>query len=113
MGTTSPDKFLLTRRMCIEMLRIFEADMRHEISEQDDVWYKVKRLLETGKSSTNGTTVDMKYTPEEELTYLLDLMKRVEKWCYHKQMIDGLRVRIESVSSRLGISAIDRLGEVL
>lgn len=113
MAKQSAKKFLITRRMCIEMLRIFNSDMKHADTEQDDSWYKVKRLLETGKSATNGTIVDMEYTPDEVMTYLLDLMKRVEKWCYHKQMLDGLRIRIESVSAHLGISAIDRLGEVL
>jgi hypothetical protein len=100
----------LSKRMCLELNREFAADDR---DDEYPGWYPLKRILDYGKQTKTGTTVDLVYTAEETLTYLLDLFKRVEKRSFHKQLVDALRDRIEILSRKLGVSAIDRLGEII
>jgi ribosome assembly protein YihI (activator of Der GTPase) len=100
----------LSKRMCSELNQEFTRDKR---DDEYPGWYKLKRILDYGLGTKTGTTVDLNYTDEESLIYLLDLFKRVEKRSFHKQLVDALRDRIEILSSKLGVSAIDRLGEII
>ena len=102
--------FHLSKRMCVELNREFQVDVR---ADDYPGWYPLKRILDYGVQTKTGTTVDLVYTAEETLVYLLDLFKRVEKRSFHKQLVDALRARIELISNKLGVSAIDRLGEIL
>ena len=99
----------LSKRMCSELNAEFVRDDRND---EYPGWHPLKRILDYGQQTKTGTTVDLVYTNEDTLTYLLDLFKRVEKRSYHKQLVDALRDRIEILSSKLRVSAIGRLGEI-
>ena len=107
--SSQPTSVHLSKRMCHELNRDFQTDNR-----DDDYpgWYSLRRVLDLGLKSKSGTTVDLNYATEDTLVYLLDLFKRVEKRCFHKQLVDALRQRISALSDRLHVSAIDRLGEI-
>lgn len=105
-----PKSLHLSKRMCSELNRDFTHDKRN-----DDYpgWYQLKRILDAGAMSKSGTTVDLQYANADTLTYMLDLLKRAEKRLFHKQLVDAMRTRISVLSDRLGVSAVDRLGEIV
>lgn len=107
--SSQPTSVHLSKRMCYELNRDFQTDNR---DDGYPGWYSLKRVIDLGLGSKSGTTVDMSYATDDTLIYLLDLFKRVEKRSFHKQLVDAIRQRISVLSDRLGVSAIDRLGEI-
>lgn len=104
------DSLKLTQRMCVDMREVFEnATYDGALYE----WDKVKRTLDGGAESKTGTRVDLERLTEGAKLHLLTLMKIVLEKTFHKQQYDALRVRISALNDNLGISAVDRLGEIL
>lgn len=99
----------LTARMCRNM---YHAFVTGDYDGSTFEWSKVKSILEYGKDCSSGTRVDLRYMPDGVKEHLLKLMKLVERKTYHKQLGDALRARISMLNDHLGVSAVDRLGEI-
>lgn len=99
-----------TQRMCRAM---YLAYTRADYGTSSFEWDRVLRILDTGKATSSPTRVDLMFLNEKAKHHLLDLMKIVEKQTCHKQLGDALRSRIATLNDHLGISAVDRLGDIL
>jgi len=99
----------LTRRMCVELLSAFGGTYDASIYE----WAKIQETLNNGISSRSGTRVDLNSFPLEATEHLLALFKVVEAGTFHKQSGDALRARIALLNDYLGVSAVDRLSELM
>jgi hypothetical protein len=100
----------LTTRMC---RCLFLAFRKGEYEGSSFEWDRVKKTLEYGKECSSGTRVDLRYMPIGAKEHLLKLMKQVERETYHKQLADAFRARISLLNDHLGVSAVDRLGEIM
>jgi hypothetical protein len=100
----------LTRRMCVE-LRVAFGQAKYDGSRYE--WDKVQETLEGGANSKSGTRLDLNYFPVGASEHLLVLLKLVEAGTFHKQAGDALRARIAILNDHLGVSAVDRLGELM
>lgn len=100
----------LTRRMCVELHAVF-VQAKYDGSKYE--WDKVQETLDGGLNSKSGTRLDLGYFPVGASEHLLVLLKIVEAGTFHKQAGDALRTRIAILNDHLGVSAVDRLGELM
>ena len=102
--------FRLTRRMCEELREAFEGA---SYDGSDYAWENVKSKFDAGAESKSGVRIDLESMNERASEHLLRVMKYVESRTFHKQAGDALRQRINILNNHLGVSAVDRLGELM
>ena len=105
-----PRHLLLTPRMCADLREVFE---RAEYDGSEHGWERVRTALDTGMKSKSGTRLELVYVPGDAKEHILDLMKIVAGTTFHKKLSDALRIRIDLLNAHLGVSAVDRLGELM
>lgn len=101
----------LTNRMCVRLQAIHVDDDLTGIS--NSTWETLRTTLQTGARSKTGTRIDLTWYSEAGLHHLLRLLKILEQKTAHKQVGEALRARINTLNNHLGISAVDRLGELM
>lgn len=112
-GQHGPDRrFKITPRLGRELDRAANGlYLKSVIDDGDLIWLRQITLDALGCPS--GTTVNLGiYTPKE-VELLRDVLRTIEQRCCHDQVQAAAKRRRYIIDDYLGVSAVDRLGDVM